>query len=94
MRSLPTQGESSLEEDRRLVQRVLAGEEAAFTQLYDTYAPALLRRILRLMGRDDQAEDCLQMVFVEVIERLEHYRGEGPLGAWLYRITTTTVLQQ
>ncbi len=89
-----TKNEPSIEDDKRLVQRVLAGDEAAFTALYDAYAPMLLRRILRLMGRDDQAEDCLQMVFIEVLERLEHYRGEGALGAWLHRITTTTVLQQ
>ncbi len=83
----------SKDDDRALAQRVQAGERDAVQELFRRYAPTLLRRILRLLGGDkSQAEDCLQQVFIKVLQHMESYRGESVLLAWLHRITTHTVI--
>lgn len=84
---------AEVEADRALVQRILQGERGVFQEMYRTYAPHLLKRILRLTGDYAQAEDCLQQVFTDVLQNLHYYRGEGRLHAWLNKITTNTVLQ-
>lgn len=79
--------------DRALVERIKKKDQQAASELYDTYAPALLRRILRMLGGDmTQAEDCLQQVFVKVLFSIDAYRGEGTLHAWLNRTVTHIVM--
>lgn len=79
--------------DWALAQRIKAGEREAVQELFQLYAPTLLRRILRLLGGDmSQAEDCLQQVFIKVMQSIDSYRGDSVLLAWLYRITTHTVV--
>ncbi len=79
-------------DDLALATRILAGERSAFAQLYDTCAPALLRRLTRMTGSVDHAEDCLQQVFAEVLRALPQYRGKGRLEAWIERIATHTAM--
>lgn len=80
------------EQDLQLATRILAGERSAFAQLYDACAPALLRRLTRMTGSVDHAEDCLQQVFTEALRALPNYRGQGRLEAWLERIATHTAM--
>jgi len=80
------------EHDLALATRILAGERSAFAQLYDTCAPALLRRLTRMTGSIDHAEDCLQQVFAEALRALPQYRGKGRLEAWIERIATHTAM--
>lgn len=76
------------ESERILVKRVLDKEPHAATILYNRYAPMLLRRLYRFLGNERDAEDALQQVFLEAFRSLQNFRGEGPLGGWLNRITT------
>ncbi|MCB9638937.1 MAG: sigma-70 family RNA polymerase sigma factor [Myxococcales bacterium] len=80
------------EQDLQLATRILAGERSAFAQLYEACAPALLRRLTRMTGSIDHAEDCLQQVFTEALRALPNYRGQGKLEAWLERIATHTAM--
>lgn len=83
---------SQTEQDRRLARRIQLGERDAMQELFRTYSLPLLRRIRRMLGGDlFQAEDCLQQVFVKVIQSIDSYRGPS-LHAWLNRITTHTVI--
>ena len=84
--------ESQEEQDRRLVKRIQLGERDAMQELFHTYSLQLLRRIRRMLGGDlSQAEDCLQQVFLKVIQAIDSYRGPS-LHSWLNRITTHTVI--
>lgn len=56
-------------------------------QLYQQYAPVLLRRIRRFYPKE-QAADVLQEVFAIALERRHTYRGEAAPIAWLYGIAT------
>jgi RNA polymerase sigma-70 factor (ECF subfamily) len=70
--------------DAALARRVLAGEEAAFEDFFDTYFPRLFRFALpRLGGNEDDAEEVVQRVLIHAIARLATFRGEATLLTWL-----------
>jgi RNA polymerase sigma-70 factor, ECF subfamily len=70
--------------DKRLVERMLAGDEAAFRTFFATYFPRLLRFALyRLHGDDALAEDVAQNALGKAMDKLETYRGEAALYSWL-----------
>lgn len=79
-------------EDTELVERIKRGDERAFRDMYRTYSPLILRRLVRWIGDTQQAEDCLQQVFLEALRSIEKYRGDGKLGSWLNRIATHVVM--
>src|SRR5215210_3040290 len=71
-----------------LVERAQSGDGGAFGELYEQFAPEILRYLLRhLNGRRENAEDLTEEVFLKVLQRLGSYQFRGmPFSAWLYRI--------
>lgn len=78
--------------EEQLVARLKQRDRKAFDDMYQQFAPRLLRRLHRLTGSAQDAEDCLQQVFAEAMESMESFRGEGSLGAWLNRIATNIAM--
>lgn len=73
--------------DSELVIRAKAGDHAAFTQIYERYAPAIYRYIYFRVGEAELAEDLQAEVFLRMLEGLHRYEDRGwPISAWLYRI--------
>lgn len=60
--------------------------------LYREHAEALYRIALRICGTAPDAEDVLQDVFLRLPQQLRTFRGDGPIGAWLRKITARTAL--
>lgn len=81
-----------MKDDQALALRIQQGDERAFQEMYRTYAPLILRRLSRWIGDTQNAEDCLQQVFLEALRSIEKYRGEGKLSGWLNRIATHVVM--
>lgn len=72
------------EQDRTLVERLLAGEEAAFQVFFDEHYPKLVRFAARRLNNDiDAAEDAAQATLCRALENLRSYRGEASLFTWL-----------
>lgn len=72
------------DEDRALVQRLLAGEADAFEQLFEECYDGLYRFTLTRVGHDELlAEELTQAAFVQALEKLDTYRGEAALFSWL-----------
>lgn len=70
--------------DAPLVQRVCAGEEAAFNEFFALYFPRLYRfAIARLNGNEDATEEVVQRTLIRGIDRLRTYRGDATLLTWL-----------
>ncbi len=70
--------------DRRVIDRLLRGDEVAFDTFVDEYYPRLYRfAYRRLRGDADGAQDVVQGTFERVIPRLADYRGEAALFSWL-----------
>lgn len=49
---------------------------------------------LRYASNEVEAEDNLQEAFIRSFKSLANYSGEGPLGAWLRKITVNVALEQ
>lgn len=72
--------------DAVLVARAVAGDRAAFEQIYRRHAARVHGLCLRLAGDRDRAEGLTQDTFVKAWSALGGYGGQAPLGAWLGRI--------
>lgn len=73
-----------IREDRKLVRRLLAGEEAAFRQFLDDYSGGLYRFALARLDDDEPlAQEIVQATVVSALESLDGYRGEAALFSWL-----------
>ena len=71
-------------EDRKLVDRLVKGDERAFDFFVDEYYPRLYRFAYSRLGRDvDAAQDIVQGTFSKVIRKIGDYRGEAALFTWL-----------
>jgi RNA polymerase sigma-70 factor (ECF subfamily) len=74
-------------DDRDLVRRMRAGDEAAFEELFAANFQGLFRFALaRVDGDRELARDLAQAALCKGIERLGTYRGEAPLFSWLCAI--------
>jgi RNA polymerase sigma-70 factor (ECF subfamily) len=70
--------------DKTIVRRMLAGDEEAFEQFFETYFPGLYRFAVRRLDRDaNAAEEVVQATLCKAVTKLATYRGEAPLFMWL-----------
>ena len=79
--------------DAQLASLASAGDDAAFTTLVTRFQPAVFRWALIFAHDPDEAEDITQEVFVRTHRQIGDYRSDGPLEAWLYRITRRAATQ-
>jgi RNA polymerase sigma-70 factor, ECF subfamily len=76
-----------MEEDRLLVQRLLAGDQAALRQFFDEYFDRVYRfAYARLRGDATLAEDAAQNTLARALRGLAGFRGESGLFSWLATI--------
>jgi RNA polymerase sigma-70 factor (ECF subfamily) len=75
------------EDDRQLVARMLAGEQAAFERFFAAYARRLAAFIARRTPlQAAEIEDTVQTTLIKAIRNLRAYRGEAALYTWLCTI--------
>jgi RNA polymerase sigma-70 factor (ECF subfamily) len=82
----------SSDPDAALLERLRAGDDAAYQQLVEEQTPALLRGTRRLLRSEDEARDAVQDAFVAAFRGLPRFRGDSRLGTWLYRIAINAAL--
>jgi len=74
-------------EDRKLVRRLLAGDERAFHQFFDDNFGRVYRFVLvRVEQREDAAAEIAQATLSRALRKLAAYRGEAALFTWLCSI--------
>ena len=76
----------------KLVDACKRNDRRAQQQLYSQYARAMYNICLRMMGNEADAEDMLQNAFVDVFLKIESYRSEATIGAWIKRIVINTCI--
>lgn len=77
----------SVEEETSLVDRAKRGDEAAISQLYRQYAPAIYGYVASRVRDSAVADDLTSEVFLRALEGLPRFEYRGiPVSAWLYRI--------
>ncbi len=74
--------------ERALRARLVAGEDAAYRECYQHYAPRLMRLLTGIVRNTARAEELLQETFVAAFRGIAGFRGEVSLATWLARIAT------
>ena len=75
--------------DKKLAELVLAGDEAAFEELFDRHKRLVALIAARYFRRPEQVEEIIQIVFTKMYLELRHFRGmhELSLAGWLSTIS-------
>jgi RNA polymerase sigma-70 factor, ECF subfamily len=74
-------------DERELVSRMRRGDQRAFNEFFDAYAPRLSSFAARRSSLDSVAiEDVVQMTMINAMRNLGSYRGSAALFTWLCRI--------
>ena len=79
-------------DESRWVRMAQAGDTRAFEKLYRAHVDKVYGLCLRMTGNPSEAEDCAQEAFIQVWNKLGHFRGDSALGTWMHRVAVNTVL--
>jgi RNA polymerase sigma-70 factor, ECF subfamily len=74
--------------DQLLLDRLLAGDEAAFTSIVEQYHGALLRLARVFVPSQAVAGEVVQETWASVIHGLPKFEGRSSLKTWIFRILT------
>ena len=74
--------------DTNLIQRILDGDEGAFTALVNKYQKSVHALVWRKIGDFHIAEEITQDVFLKVYKRLSTLKRRDHFPGWLYVIAT------
>jgi RNA polymerase sigma-70 factor (ECF subfamily) len=75
-----------LPSDTELVKSAKAGDANAFGELVERNEAKIYGLCLKMLGNQEDAEDCLQEVFIKAFKALPGFREEARFSTWLYRI--------
>jgi RNA polymerase sigma-70 factor (ECF subfamily) len=79
--------------DSTLVERCLRGDSAAWEDLVREHTRRVYGLCYRFTGRDSEAQDLTQDVFMRVFRSLGSFRStEGSFGTWLARLTRNLLI--
>lgn len=74
-------------EDKKLVKRLLAGDERAFSQFFDENFSRLYRFALARLSDDPEiTREVVQTAMTKALRKIHSYRGEAALFSWLCTI--------
>lgn len=71
-----------------------AGDPAAHERLFRRFSQPVYNLAWRMLSNQAAAEEVVQETFVEVLRRIEDFRGESPVGGWIRRIAVNFCLMQ
>jgi len=75
-------------QDLALVERVLAGEDAAFAELIAAHHASMERLARVYVHSGDVASEVVQETWMAVLDGLQRFEGRSALKTWIYRILT------
>jgi RNA polymerase sigma-70 factor, ECF subfamily len=73
-------------EERRLLARLRAGDEAAFVELVERHHGSMLRLAMTWVSTRDVAEEVVQDTWLGVLRGLDRFEGRSTLRTWIFRI--------
>ena len=84
---------NGLDQDSTLVERCLSGEDAAWEALVRLHTRRVYGICYRFTGKDSEAQDLTQEVFLRVFRALGGFRStEGSFATWLTRLTRNLLI--
>ncbi len=89
----PTLGaKQKLSAEAQIVERICAGEEEAFGELYRIFAPMIHGIVLARVPRDE-VDDIVQEVFIAAYKNLSSLRDKNAVGGWLAMIARNRAVE-
>lgn len=79
--------------DEPIVQRIVAGDPAAFGELFRTHRRRLFKLIHSMVRHQATAEDIVQETFITAYRKIGGFRGEAGLFTWLTAIAVNHARQ-
>lgn len=80
--------------DTELVGRARGGDNDAFGLLVERHEANVYGLCIKMLRNPEDAEDCLQEVFVKAYKALPSFREEARFSTWIYRIATNACLMR
>jgi RNA polymerase sigma factor (sigma-70 family) len=71
---------------RDLVNRCKLGDRPSQFELYRLYSKSMYNVCLRMVKDEFEAEDILQNAFIDIFTKLDSFKFESTIGAWIKRI--------
>jgi RNA polymerase sigma factor (sigma-70 family) len=75
-----------------IVEACKRGDRKAQFELYKLYSKAMYNICLRMLNSAENAEDALQNSFVDVFTKMDSFRNESTIGAWIKRIVVNNCI--
>jgi RNA polymerase sigma-70 factor (ECF subfamily) len=84
----PLRGESL----EQLMDRFVAGDDAAFTRIYERVSPALLGKLEQHSRDREQARDVVQNTFLKLFRARDRYQTGAPVLPWIWVIAKRSLI--
>ena len=81
-------------EDKLLLTRAATGDGEALEALMSRYASRIYRLAYGITRSASDAEEVVQDVFLQMVNKGAGFEGRAALGSWIYRITTNLSLNK
>lgn len=89
----PTQSDdNSL--DFALMERIGAGDHAAFRQLVEIHQNAVIGTVAKMLGNPSDAQDIAQQVFLRIWRNAKRYRPDAKFTTYIFTITRNLVFNE
>jgi len=81
-------------DDRTLLARAATGDGEALETLMARFASRVYRLAFGITRSAADAEEIVQDVFLQIVQKGAGFEGRAALGSWIYRITTNVSLNK
>jgi len=86
--------QATVEREKGLITRVIAGENDLFHELIRPYERMVYLAILTMLRNEQEAEDASQEVMINAFRHLKSFRGESKFSTWLVTIAMNEARQR
>ena len=80
------------QEENRLLDRILGGEEPVYATLVDHYKSYAYTIALKILNNKPEAEEAAQDAFIKAYHYLKSFNRQARFSTWLYRIVFNTAI--
>ncbi len=92
--TIPRKSGAPPPDDAALLERLKAGEEAAFEEMVRAYGGRMLAVARQFLPSEEDARDAVQDAFLSAFRSIGRFEGQARLSTWLHRIVTNAALMK
>lgn len=81
-----TSGDARPSAEAQFIERLKAGESAAFDRLVAERSGEIYALLYRMTEDAEEARDLTQETFLRAFQHIQRFRGDADLKTWIYRI--------